>query len=88
MPSSTDCAFSPNYVSVWSEEHGLLALQMRVSAEFREMPCLTLTLAQAARLFSIDAARCERVLSALVDRGVLATDGRTFARADSGRRRA
>jgi hypothetical protein len=71
---------------VRSEEHDLHTLQVRVSAEFREMPGLTLTLAQAARLFSIDAVRCERVLGALVDRGVLATDGRAFARADAGAR--
>ena len=58
----------------------------RVWAEFREMPGLNLTLAQAARLFSLDRARCERVLDALVVSGVLATDGVGFARADSGRR--
>lgn len=81
MPPSTDCALSPNSVRVRSEEHDLQALQMRVSAEFREMPGLTLTLPQAARLFSIDAARCERVLGALVEGGVLATNGHAFARA-------
>ena len=82
---------SSRYVSgaqaapVRSEEHDLPTLQSRVSAEFREMPGLRLTVPQAARLFSIEAARCERVLGALVDRGVLATDGRAFARADAGR---
>ena len=64
-------------------EHDLCA---RVWAEFREMPGLNLTLAQAARLFSLDSARCARVLDALVVSGVLATDGVGFARADSGRR--
>jgi|KBSMisStandDraft_5_1062788.scaffolds.fasta_scaffold62583_1 hypothetical protein len=64
-------------------EHELCA---RVWAEFREMPGLNLTLAQAARLFSLDRARCARVLDALVVSGVLATDGVGFARADSGRR--
>ena len=63
-------------------EHDLSA---RVWAEFREMPGLTLTLAQAARLFSLDRTRCARVLDALVVSGVLATDGVAFARADSGR---
>jgi hypothetical protein len=61
-------------------------LHARVSAEFREMPGLTLTLAQAARLFSIEPARCERVLGALVERGVLTTNGRVFARAGAGAR--
>jgi hypothetical protein len=69
-----------------SDEHGLYVLQMRVWAEFREMPGLTLTLAQAARLFSIEVSRCEYVLRMLVDRGVLATNGRAFARADVGAR--
>jgi hypothetical protein len=64
-------------------EHDLCA---RVWAEFREMPGLNLTLAQAARLFSLDRARCARVLDSLVMSGVLATDGVAFARADSGRR--
>jgi hypothetical protein len=71
---------------VQSEERDLHTLQMRVSAEFREMPGLMLTLSQAARLFGIAAAPCERILDALVDRGVLATDGRAFARADAGAR--
>lgn len=64
-------------------EHDLCA---RVWAEFREMPGLNLTLAQAARLFSLERARCARVLDALVVSGVLTTDGIAFARADSGRR--
>jgi hypothetical protein len=50
------------------------------------MPGLNLTLGQAARLFSLDRTRCAGVLGALVERGVLATDGFTFARADGGRR--
>jgi hypothetical protein len=65
------------------DEHDL---QTRIRGEFREMPGLTLTLAQATRLFSVDPARCEGVLVTLVEVGVLSTDGRTFARADAGRR--
>lgn len=56
-------------------------LYIRVHGEFREMPGLTLTVRQAARLFSIEQTRCERVLGALVNDGVLATDGSVFARA-------
>jgi hypothetical protein len=59
---------------------------MRVRAEFLEMPGLTLTLPQAARLFSLTPARCEQVLRALVGAGQLVTDGRAFARAGNGRR--
>ena len=67
------------------EERDLCA---RVRAEFHEMPGLTLTLAQASRLFSIEPARCERILGALVHAGDLATDGKAFASPRGGRRSA
>jgi hypothetical protein len=57
------------------------SLYVRVQGEFREMPGLTLTVRQAARLFSIEQARCARVLGALVRDGVLTTDGTKFIRA-------
>ena len=54
----------------------------RVRGEFREMPGLTLTLAQAGRLWSLDVATCSQVLSHLVAAGFLCrrADG-TFSRA-------
>ena len=54
----------------------------RVRGEFREMPGLTLTLAQAGRLWSLDAITCTEVLSDLVSCGFLSrrTDG-AFCRA-------
>ena len=52
----------------------------RVRAEFREMPGLKLTLLQASRLFDIDPVQCEQVLATLVRSGLLATDGKAFAR--------
>jgi hypothetical protein len=73
-------------IPVRFEDGELQALLLRVSAEFQEMPGLILTMAQAARLFSIHSACCERVLRLLVDRGVLSTDGHVFARADAGLR--
>jgi hypothetical protein len=39
----------------------------RVQGEFLEMPGLRLTGAQARRLWGLDAANCEALLSALVD---------------------
>ena len=42
-----------------------------VAAEYREMPGLSLTLAQAGRLWGLDAVTCESVLMALVDAKVL-----------------
>jgi hypothetical protein len=56
-------------------------LVVRMQSEFREMPGLILTVHQAARLFSLDVGVCDRVLRALVDEGVLTTNGVAFARA-------
>lgn len=50
-----------------SREH----LLSRVRSEFREMPCLRLTAAQAQRLFGLRADVCARVLAALVREGTL-----------------
>jgi len=43
----------------------------RVRGEFREMPGLTLTLAQAVKLWSLDVATCTDVLAFLVTDGYL-----------------
>ena len=48
-------------------------LLARLEGEFREMPGLHLTPAQASRLLSIEPGACSRVLRALVERGVLRT---------------
>ncbi len=42
-----------------------------IRAEYTEMPCLSLTLPQAMRLWSIDKGLCEPGLSALVREGFL-----------------
>jgi hypothetical protein len=42
------------------------ALLSRIRGEYREMPGLRLTFAQACRLWQVDAATCEVVLQALV----------------------
>lgn len=55
----------------------------RIQSEFMEMPGLTLTLAQAARLWGLDRELCERVIAALVGRAFLRpTRAGTFARAE------
>lgn len=46
-------------------------LALRVHGEFTEMPGLRLNLQQAQRLLGLDASRCEAILSALVERGLL-----------------
>ncbi len=54
----------------------------RVRGEFREMPGLTLTVAQAGRLWSLDTPTCNQVLAGLVEDGFLCrkADGK-FCRA-------
>ena len=53
----------------------------RAQAEFREMPGLKLTEAQAARLMSFDSALCSAVLATLVDQRFLMRTRDTFQRA-------
>lgn len=43
----------------------------RIDSEYREMPGLRLTLAQAARLWGLQAPQCRALLDALVERGRL-----------------
>ena len=61
-------------------------LHARIRGEYREMPGLKLTLAQASRLFNMEPGRCARALDTLVTGGVLWTDGRAFLRVHGGRR--
>ena len=46
-------------------------VMLRVEGEYREMPGLSVTLPQAARLWGLDHPTCERVLASLVERRVL-----------------
>ena len=56
------------------------AVRLRIRAEFYEMPGLKLTLAQASRLFHLEAARCQQALTSLVNTGQLVLRGDTFLR--------
>ena len=44
---------------------------LRVVGEYREMPGLSLTLPQAARLWGLDQSTCELLLTKLIERRVL-----------------
>lgn len=44
---------------------------LRVEGEYRDMPGLSLTLPQAARLWGLDHSTCELVLTKLIERRVL-----------------
>ena len=60
-------------------------LQIRIQAEFAEMPGLKLTIPQAARLFHAEGARCQRVLIQLVAAGILSVDEGCFVLRQSAR---
>ena len=78
QPRTFEPATSPG-----PQEHDV---NVRVQAEYREMPGLKLTLRQAARLFALELGYCERVLGALVEQGALAQIQGAFVRANAGRR--
>jgi hypothetical protein len=54
-----------------STPRGLHELLRRVESEYREMPGLSLTVPQAARLWGLDSATCAVVLTTLLERQVL-----------------
>jgi hypothetical protein len=47
------------------------AIVRRITAEFREMPGLVLSLEQASRLLGVDVPACERIIAALERDGLL-----------------
>ena len=61
-------------------------LHERVRGEYREMPGLRLTVAQAARLFNLEPRQCGKVLDTLVADGALCTNGREYFGSGHGRR--
>jgi hypothetical protein len=65
----------------------LESLVARIRGEYREMPGLRLTLAQACRLWQVDAATCKTVLEQLVHEAFLhKTDNGTYIALSSGAR--
>ena len=57
------------------------AVVRRITAEFRELPGLVLSLKQASRFLGVDEAACERILHGLTQAGVLRrTDSQMYAR--------
>lgn len=90
--SNTETVFpTPHSVAVRTPS-GLLvadtfdALVRRAQNEYLEMPGLSLTLAQAQRLWGLRRTDCEELFTALVDaRFLMRTAGGVFLRANSGR---
>jgi hypothetical protein len=65
---------SPSALKGFQSPHAnsnVAALLLRIRAEYEDMPGLCLTLRQAARLWDLDVAVCERLLETLVAQGVL-----------------
>ena len=56
-----------------------------IRAEYREMPCLSLTLVQAARLWNVDRRQCFDALETLTTEGFLRRSGQSYVRWWSGR---
>jgi DNA-binding MarR family transcriptional regulator len=62
---------SPQLPHGATHEDGLTLVQRRIRSEFLEMPGLTLTPAQAARLWALDRATAEQILDSLTAAGFL-----------------
>jgi hypothetical protein len=60
-------------------------LRERVQGEYREMPGLQLTLAQASRLWNTNLTVSQTVLDALVETAFLRRSGSHYVRAECGR---
>jgi hypothetical protein len=57
----------------------------QIESEYREMPGLSITEAQAQRLWALDGTTCRQALETLVHRGVLRRTRReSYVRAESG----
>jgi hypothetical protein len=54
-------------LTIWGQREPLEVILRRVRGEYIEMPGLRLTVTQAQRLWGLDRAACDTVLSALVD---------------------
>jgi hypothetical protein len=60
------------------------AIVRRITAEFRELPGLVLSLKQASRFLGVDEAACARILAELTRLGVLRRrPDQTYARSES-----
>jgi hypothetical protein len=75
-----ECYPSPLIVDSRSKSEDNVAMEERILGEYAELPGLSLTVPQAARLFNLDMTRCSRLLEDLVLDGALWTNGDAFHR--------
>lgn len=65
------------------ETTDILTLVARIECEYREMPGLQLTESQMQRMWRLDGATCEVVITVLVTQGIVVkTPRNAYARAD------
>jgi len=65
------------------EETDVISLVARIESEYREMPGLQLTERQMQRMWCLDGATCEVVITVLVEHGIVVkTHRNVYARAD------
>jgi hypothetical protein len=65
------------------ETTDILSLVARIECEYREMPGLQLTESQMQRMWRLDGATCEVVITVLVTQGIVVkTPRNAYARAD------
>ena len=71
-----------NHTTRWAN---LVTVVQQIEAEYREMPGLSVTEAQARRLWGLDEATCRRALNSLLRRGILRrTRRQSYVRTESG----
>ncbi len=78
MPTSTSTALEIRHRDANAIESS--AMERRARAEFQEMPGLSLTVPQAARLFGLTTRESEEMLRGLVEDGFLLCDRRATYR--------
>ena len=72
VPSATVSLSVDDVSSRW------VSIMQRVRIEYEEMPGLSVTVAQASRLWNIDASTAREVLNAMVDVGYLSAGPQGF----------
>ena len=69
--SASRATRAPAVLHIPRSDAAIERVLLRVEGEYRDMPGLSLTLRQAARLWRLDYGTCERVLTELIERRVL-----------------
>ena len=77
--------YLPAVGCAWSKAHHAGGLTSLIRADYDEIPGLSVTLAQAARLWNADRQQCLAALDALTQEGFLHRSRQTYVRVTCGR---